>query len=96
MGRTLHFQQITDSRFEEEGADLKALLLQCVQDTAEALGRLPSVVVQTGRPRRFTFLDGSIVQWRADFYITKDRRTTWNKVYETVNQVRPVHYSFLK
>jgi hypothetical protein len=95
MSRTLHFQQITDSRLDE-GADLKVLLSQLVQDTVEALDQLPSVVVQTGRPRRITFLGGSVVQWRVDFYVTKDRRTTWNKVYETVNRIRSANYSFLK
>ena len=101
MGRTLHFQQIVDSRLEEEGTDLKALLLQWVQDTTEALGRLPSVVVQTGQPLFYTFPPESrdpnpTTQWRVDFYVRKDRRTTWDQVYETVNQVKSAHYSFLK
>ena len=97
MGRTLHFQQIADSRF---GGD-EALLSQLVQDTVEALSQLPGVFGQIGQPRELTFPPGSqdtnpTTQWRVDFYVTKDRRTTWNEVYETVNQVRPVHYSFLE
>ena len=97
MGRTLHFQQIADSRCKEN----KALLFRLVQDTVEALSQLPGVFAQIGQPRELTFPPESqdtnpITQWRVAFHVTKDRRTTWDQIYEAVNQVRPAYYSFLK
>ena len=80
------FEQIADT--EKELAGISARV-------RDSLSRL-NTNVSTQQPQRVTFLNGSVVQWRQKFWVSKKRPTTWNDVYKAVNDVRPVAYTKVK
>lgn len=88
--KTLSFQQIADSR---DGEDEQALEL-IVSQVLENLRCLPGVNVEVGPTHPVSFRRRQVIQYRADFWVTKDRQSTWEQVYRAVNAVRPVPFTF--
>ena len=88
---TLHFQQIADSRFGENEESLNSK----IKGVLENLGKLPGVHVDVGKPGSLSFDGNSTAQYRADFWVTKNRQTTWEQVYRAVNAICAVPYRFL-
>lgn len=90
--RTMAFQQIVDSRFNQ---DLK-LLNRVVGKICLALITLPGTEVRVTEPYKLTFSGSEpCVQWRVNFWVRKDRRTTWDKIMETVNSISAAPYKFV-
>jgi len=95
MSRTLHFQQITDSRFEP--------IENCLPILQERINRIKELLNIEGVS--ITIEEPYIVDWRntsenniqyrANFYITKrTRKVKWDDIYELVNSVKAVPYKF--
>ena len=82
--RTLFFMQVADS---------EDTLIERGEKILYDLSKLPSVNVKVNNLRKLFF--GKDHQWRVDFYVVKDSRITWDKVYETVNQTKAPYYKFI-
>lgn len=103
MGRTLYFQQVTDSRSEE---NILELLTQRVNKLKELLN-IDGIEIQVTEPEliEWNHRDWSSLlkdyidkhyQYRSSFFITKNtRKLSWNDIYKIVNSVKAVPYSFL-
>ena len=90
--RTLTFQMIADSRFNQ---DLK-LLNRTAGKICLKLLCLPGVEVRVTEPYQLSFPEPDpCLQWRVNFWVRKDRRTTWNQIMETVNKVFAPAYKFI-
>lgn len=88
--RTLHFVQITDSRFDN---DLNIIYERI--DRIKKLLNIEGVTVNVYDVYRVLFEDGTL-QKRAEFTVRKDtRKVTWNDIYELVNSVKAVPYKFI-
>lgn len=95
MSRTLHFQQITDSRFEPIEECLP--ILQERVDRIKELLNIEGVTVNVDDPYLIDWRNTSEnnIQYRANFYITKrTRKVTWNDIYGLVNSIKAVPYKF--
>ena len=94
MDRTLRFDFIADSRFEQTKDDL----VRWENALKNEIAKLPGVkIIQYGIIRHLTFLDScepKNSQWRKTYYIRKTRETTWDKIYETVNKVKVSRFRF--
>ena len=82
--RTLFFMQVADS---------EDTLIERGEKILYNLSKLPSVNVKVNNLRKLFFDKDH--QWRVDFYVVKDSRITWDKIYETVNQTKAVPYKFI-
>lgn len=88
--RTLTFVQITDSRFEPAETVLDTLNAR-IAAIKEKLN-LPGIQLHVSSPWLVDWDDH--IQYRTRFRVTKDRRITWNAIYELVNSVHAVPYKF--
>ena len=88
--RTLHFQQITDSRFESD-------ILHTLLERNKKIKRLLSIEgienLRIDNPRKLDF--GDCIQYRSDFYIIKNNKIKWDTIYGIVNNVKAVPYKFI-
>ncbi len=94
-GKTLRFDQTIRYEHEKELFDAMAELI-CRGDLIEKdLCRLGGVTcTHTLITRNHFPTEGYDLRMR--FYVKKaDRRTTWDEIYEAVNTIRPVPYSFV-
>lgn len=103
MGRRLYFQQVTDSRSEE---NILELLTERVNKLKELLN-IEGVEVLATEPEliEWNYRDWSSLlkcyidkhyQYRSSFFVTKNtRKLSWNDIYKIVNSVKAVPYSFL-
>ena len=90
--KTLHFQQIADSRFNTGLPDLELRISQITSKLSD----LPGVTVKVDEPYRIDWGEPDPnTQYRANFYVTKDKRVTWDTIYALVNSVKPVYYRFI-
>ncbi len=107
MSRTLHFQQITDSRFMDRKKCLP-VLNDRIQKIKELLN-IENVTVEIGKPYLLEWgdktkeekgrdgydTDNYNIQYRANFRVKKyTRKVTWNDIFELVNSVKAVPYNF--
>ena len=89
--RTLVFDQITDSRFTDNPAEL---IRDRKRNIIGKLKALPGVHVEHDSPYKVEFPEN--VQFRCRFYVQKTgRKTTWNDVYKAVNSVNAAPYRFI-
>lgn len=94
MPRTLTFEQIVDSRFNEDMTDLK----QRHTNLMELLNNQESLTVKHGQIYEVDFTNTSEnnMQYRIEYWIEKrGRKLTWNDVYSIVNSVKAVPYKFI-
>ena len=89
--RTLHFEQIADSRFTP---DIDKEIERLKKGVSKQLSNLNSVTFEVKDNNTIDFDDGT-KQNRVDFYVKKTRATTWNDIYGAVNSIQPVPYKFL-
>lgn len=90
--RTLVFEQITDSRFNN---DIEALLDKRVKELENIFANIIGVTMYHTNKRKIIF-DDNIYQYRTTFYIQKDtNKITWNDIYKLVNSIKPVPYKFI-
>lgn len=87
--KTLHFQQITDDRFDDNILDLLNSRIEKIEELLDIEG-VESVIVTN--PRLIYFGDSK--QYRSNFYVRKNRKITWNQIYGIVNSVKAVPYKF--
>jgi len=94
MAKTLFFQQIIDSRYEDCTEDAMFTLAARV---AFALNKVSGArIVNQDEPRFINWKDYEpCTQFRVDFYVQKDRRTKWNDIYKAINSVHAVPYKFI-
>lgn len=102
MAKKLYFQQITDSRSNE---NILELLKQRVSTLKELLN-IDGLEVHITEPeliewnnRDWSSLIKDYVdkhyQYRSSFFVTKNtRKVSWNDIYKIVNSVKAVPYSF--
>jgi|LSQX01.3.fsa_nt_gb hypothetical protein len=98
MARKLYFQQITDSRFENE-EDCLPILNKRIEKLKKLLD-IENVNITVSNPRLLEWgkAEGAEehIQYRADFIIEKKtRKVTWNDIYKMVNSVKAVPYKFI-
>jgi hypothetical protein len=88
--RVLTFEQITDSRFDE---NIKELLEQRVQRLEEEFSKLEGVSFEHDN---ICFYEGDEwSQYRCRCYVKKStRKITWNDIYRLVNNIKAVPYDF--
>ena len=90
--RTLTFQQIADSRFNENQDTLNHVVERIFHD----LFHLPGLTVKAKGVYELEFKGKEpSKQWRVNFYIYKDRRVTWSKIMEIVNNIQAPFYKFI-
>ena len=91
-GRSLHFTQVVDDRFDK--GDLKSLLKSRVDKIKDALSNL-DVSIKTGPMRELKFKDSeNNTQYRIDFIIDKNsNKVKWDDVYGAINTVKAVPYT---
>lgn len=57
-----------------------------------AIAKLEGVtLVKEGDIRKLDFKDG-ILQWRKNYFIQKNNKTTWNEIYGAINTIKAVPY----
>lgn len=89
--RTLHFTQITDSRFNSNIADL---MNERIAKLEELFANIPGVVLKHYDKYKVIFDDCE--QYRADFYIQKNtKKYSWNDIYGMINSVKSAYYEFV-
>ena len=87
---TLHFQQITDDRFEDD--ILNKLIAR--NETLKNLLNVKGIeALKIGEPRLVTFEEGK--QYRSDYYLIKNKKITWNEIYGIVNSVCAVPFKLI-
>lgn len=106
MSRILYFTQITDDRFDE---NIKILLEERVKKIKELLKNIEGVEIAVSDIEDIHFgghteywKDGTVAyqtkpnnQCRCRFQVVKNtRKVTWNDIYQIINSVKPVPYSF--
>lgn len=90
--RTLTFQFISDSRFGGNEKKLKEM----DKSLKIELAKLPGIILKEGVIRKLTFGEPEpCISWRKRYYIEKDTRTPWNKIYEAVNPIQAPSYKFM-
>lgn len=89
--RTLHFTQITDSRFN---SNIEDLMNERVAKLEELFANIPGVVLKHYDKYKVSFDDCE--QYRTDFFIQKTtKKVSWNDIYKMVNSVKAVPYEFV-
>jgi Txe/YoeB family toxin of Txe-Axe toxin-antitoxin module len=94
MSKTLKFQQITDSRFED---NILELLKERIIKIKNLL-KIEGVMTFTSEPYLVDWSNTSEgnIQYRADFFISKNtNKTTWSEIYKLVNSVNAVPYKLI-
>ena len=105
MSRTLTFLLISTHRLDGTGPPLgggsKANLIRMKEQVLARLDQLPAVSAEAGHIREYHWHRDELAnfekatQWRVRLWINKGRATTWNQIYNTVNEVYAPHYKFL-
>ncbi len=91
--RVLTFEQITDSRFCDNPAEL---LRDRKRAIISKLSNLPGITVKHEVERHIDWPDTSSEQYRCRFFVEKSgRKITWNDIYRVINSVHPAMYKFL-
>lgn len=95
MERTLKFDFIADGRVGQTEDNL----VKWDKELKKAFVRLPGVRITENtviRHLRFSpTCEPKNSQWRKTYYIRKTRATTWDKIYETVNEVKVCVFHFI-
>ena len=88
MDKTLEFTQIADNRFNENEETLKTR----DKEIKIALAKLEGVIlVKESIVRKLDFKD-NVLQWRKNYFIQKNKKTTWNAIYGVINKIKAVPY----
>lgn len=90
--RQLTFEQIADSRFNED----ENTLLERNSRLKSIFYQEKNIIFLYGPIRKITFENEKVTQYRIRYLITKiGRKPTWNAVYKMVNSVKAVPYHFV-
>ena len=93
--RTLTFEQITDTRFEN--GDIEQILAERIDKICEMLNRMEGVHFFHFGIKKITFENENNSQCRCQFWVKKDsRKTTWNDIFKTINSIKAVPYRFVE
>jgi len=96
MGRTLKFTQTARYNLESEAFDALEDLLHRSNYIERDLSLLPGVTYEHTLVTRNHFpAPANCYDLRITFYVNKTTRITWDKIYETINRINPVYYSFI-
>ena len=89
--RTLVFQQIVDSRWNED----LPLLLSRVETIKKGLEPY-NIELRIGTPRQLFWSEPEpSFQWRVHCQIKKiGKNPTWNTIMAIINRIKPPHYSW--
>ena len=88
MEKTLTFTQIADNRFGEYFETLATRDKQI----KIAIFNLPGVKLIKESDVRKLYFKEDIIQWRKNYFVQKNRKTTWEKIYGAINNIKAVPY----